>query len=139
MLSALRRRLELKKQRSRAVSDSEHWKNHPRLQKCLQALRGDCALVSMELHEAAITVVNIALTEDTWSVIDRIPADFLTPTVYIVWDAPLLPVLRADQNRLTACLDDVTAVAGNTYFVSKSLDRVVHFHSGMIRLYSVSP
>ena len=139
MLMRFRRALQSKKQRDQAVLDSRHWKNHPRLKICLEALRGSCTLAPMELHEAAITVVNIALGENTWASAGQIPPNFLPREVFVLWNDPLLPVFRAERDTLTANLAVVTAVASDTYFVSQTLDRVIHFGDGKIRIYSVSP
>ena len=139
MLSAIKHKLRSLQSRNKAIADSRHWKDHPALQTCLQTLRGSCTLAPMELHEAAITVVNIALAENTWVPAVEIPVDFLSQRVYILWNDPLLPVFSAERDMVTANLDIVTAVASDTYFVSQTLDRVIHFGNGNIRIYSVSP
>ena len=137
MLSALKRKLEEKKRQSKAISESRHWKEHPPLKSFLQEMRGSCTVAPMDLHEALVAVVNIALMEDTWTPAAQIPEDFLPETVYIVWNDEHLPVLKADRLLLLQNLDRGTAVATETFLVSDTMDRVIHFSLGKIRLYSV--
>lgn len=138
MLSALKQRLEARKARAKAIAASQYWKTHALLQVCLQALRGSCTVVPMELHEAAVAAVNIALQEDTWTPAEQIPPEFLARTVYIVWDDAQVPVFQADRGPVLQSLDDVTAVAHETYLVSETMDRIVRCdHWGKCLLYSV--
>ncbi len=142
MLSALKQKLEAKKQRNKAIVESQYWKNHVLLQDCLQALRGRCTVAPIELHEAMVAVVNIALREDTWRPLEKlidIPAGFLSETVYIVWDNAKIPVLKVPRDLVMEHLPNVTAVAFETFLVSETMDRVVHFRRENIRLYSVAP
>ena len=139
MFSALKRRFAEKKRLTKGISDSRHWKQHPHMQTCLQAMRGSCTVAPMELHEAVAAVVNIAMTEDNWFEVNKIPVDFLAATVYIIWDDPLLPVLVADRQLLMENLTHVTAVSTEAFLVSQTMDRVAHFSGGTLRLYSVAP
>lgn len=139
MLLALKQRLEAKKAKARAIAASQYWKTHALLQECLQALRGSCTVVPMELHEAAVAAVNIALQEDTWTPAGQIPADFLAGAVYLVWDDAQLPVFKAAREPVLQNLDDVTAVAHETYLVSETMDRIVCCdHWGKCLIYSVA-
>ena len=139
MFASLKQKLAEKRRLKQAISDSQHWKNRPALQNCLQSMRGSCTVAPMDLHEAVAAVVNIALTEDNWTHTGKIPGDFLTQTVYIIWDDPLLPVLTADRELLLENLSHVTAVTENVFLVSQTMDRAVHLGSGTLRLYSVAP
>ena len=134
-----KKRLEEKKQRSKAIVDSQHWKHHPELQGCLQAMRGCCTVAPMELHEAVIAAVNIALLEDSWTVSTEIPSAFLEGTVYLVWDNEKLPVLRAPWELVEENLTAVSTVAAGTFLVAETMDRIVHCSKqGGIRLYSIA-
>ena len=139
MFVSLKRRLMERKRLKQAVNDSQHWKHHPALQSCLQAMRGSCTVASMELHEAVAAVVNIALTEDNWNQTDKIPPDFLDQKVYIIWDDPLLPVLMTERELLMENLSHVSTVTRNVFLVSQTMDRAVHLTCGTLRLYSVAP
>ena len=140
MLSALKQRLEAKKSRARAIAASGYWKTHAHLQESLQALRGSCTVAPMELHEAAIAAVNIALRENTWIQAGKIPVNFLPQSVYIVWDAAQLPVFQAILAPVLEIMDDVTAVAPETYLVSETMTRIVRCdHWGKCQLYSIEP
>lgn len=139
MLSALKQRLEAKKAKARAIAAAQYWKTHALLQECLQALRGSCTVAPMELHEAAIAAVNLALQEDAWTPAGQIPAGFLTGTVYIVWDDAQLPVFKAGCDPVLQSLDDVTAVAHETYLVSETMGRIVCCdHWGKCLLYCIA-
>lgn len=139
MFANWKQNLKSKKRRNKAVADSRHWKTHPPLQAFLQTMRGSCTVAPMDLHEALTAVVNIALAEDTWTQTPRIPADFLPDTVYILWNDAFLPVLKADCRLLLQNPEHMTAVAGDTFLISDTMDRVVHFSDGTLRLYSVAP
>lgn len=139
MFANWKQKLESKRQRKKAVSDSQHWKHHPSLQNLLQQMRGGCTVAPIDLHEAMIAVVNIAFAEDAWTIASQVPEGFLPDTVYIVWNDAFLPVLKADRDLLLTNAEHMTAVASDTYLVSETMDRVVHFGCGVLRLYSVAP
>ena len=127
-----------KKAKNDAIAKSQYWKDHALLRSCLQAMRGSCTLAPVELHEAAIAVVNIAMQEDNWILADEIPADLLADTVFLVWDDEKLPVLKAPWVLVEENLTDVRAVADQTFLVSETLDRIIWFdRDGRIRLYSL--
>ena len=138
MFSALKRKLEEKKRRGRAVAESQHWKHDPLLQGCLQTMRGSCTVVPIDLHEALTAVVNIALQENTWIPAEQIPVEFLTRTVYLLWNDARLPALMADRCLLMENLDHVTAVAPDTFLINETMDRVVHLALGKLRLYDLT-
>ena len=127
-----------KKAKNDAIAESQYWKNHALLRSCLQAMRGSCTLAPVELHEAAIAVVNIAMQEDNWAFAAEIPADLLADTVFLVWDDEKLPVLKAPWVLVEENLTDVRAVADQTFLVSETLDRIIWSdRDGRIRLYSL--
>lgn len=133
---------EAAKARSKAVAESQYWKNHALLRTCLQQMRGSCTVAPMELHEAAVAAVNIALQEDAWqqlAELSDILQDLMPDTVYLVWDDEKLPVLKAPWVLAEQNLPDVRAVAGQTFLVSEELDRILWFDgSGQIKLYSIA-
>lgn len=130
-----------KKAKNDAIAKSQYWKDHALLRSCLQAMRGSCTLAPVELHEAAIAVVNIAMQEDNWNRLEElidIPGDFFGNTVFIVWNDEKLPVLKAPWVLVEENLADVRAVADQTFLVSETLDRIIWFdRGGRIRLYSL--
>lgn len=139
MFRTLKEKLAVRRQTGKAISDSQHWKRDERMQACLQAMRGSCTVAPMDLHEAAIAVVNIALREDHWTLVEEIPEDFLPEVVYLVWDNEKLPVLKAWWELAQSHLEDVTAVSGQTFLVAQTMDRIVHMDNcGCIRIYSVA-
>lgn len=102
-------------------------------------MRGCCTVAPMELHEAVIAAVNIALHEDSWTVSAEIPSAFLEGTVYLVWDNEKLPVLRAPWELVEENLTAVSAVSAGTFLVAETMDRIVHCSKqGGIRLYSIA-
>ena len=142
MLAKLKQKLEQKKARNKAVVESQYWKNNALLCDCLQSMRGSCTMTPMELHEAVIAAVNIALREDRWVTVEElidIPETFLTGTVYIVWDDEKLPVLQAPWDMVDGNLTDIRAVAFETFLVSETMDRIIHFGDrGAMKLYDVT-
>lgn len=127
-----------KKAKEKAIRESQYWKNNALLQNCLQSMRGSCTLAPVEMHEAAIAVVNIALRENTWTIQTEIPADFMEDTVFIVWTDEKLPVLKAPWDLARETLPHITAVAEGTFLVSETLDRILHFPApGEVRMYAI--
>lgn len=142
MLAALKQRMEEKKARAKAIAESRQWRTNPLLQDCLQAMRGTCTVLPMDLHEAAETAVNIALREDIWTEVPElidIPDTFLGETVYIIWDEATLPVLKAPWVMVDKNLHDIRCVCHHTFLVAETLDRIIWFDGlGRIKLYSIA-
>ena len=138
MFDEWKRKREAKKAKDQAIAEAQYWKNHPRLRVCLQAMRGSCTLASQELHEAAIAVVNIALMEGAWENVDALQADFMEEAVFLVWNDEKLPVLKAPWDLAKENLPEITAVAEKTFLVAETLDRIVRFEGGRMKLYSIA-
>ena len=138
MFEQWKRKREAKRAKDQAIAEAQYWKNHPRLRVCLQAMRGSCTLASQALHEAAIAVVNIALMEGTWETVETVPADFMEDTVFLVWNDEKLPVLKAPWDLAKENLPEITAVAEKTFLVAETLDRIVWFEDGSMKLYSIA-
>ena len=139
MFTKWKERQEEKKAKNKAIAESQYWKNHPLLRTCLQAMRGSCTVAPMELHEAAIAVVNIALREDTWTSTSQVSEQFLAQNIYIVWDNEKIPVLKAPRELAIENLPAITAVAAKTFLVSETLDRIIWLDAnGHIQLYSIA-
>ena len=138
MFDEWKRKREAKKAKDQAIAEAQYWKNHPRLRVCLQAMRGSCTLAPQELHEAAIAVVNIALMEGAWKTVDAFPADFMEDAVFLVWNDEKLPVLKAPWDLAKENLPEITAVAEKAFLVAETLDRIVRFEDGSMKLYSIA-
>ena len=127
--------------RNKAILESKYWREHVLLRHCIDLMRGSCTVAPMEMHEAAVAAVNIALSENCWQTLEElidIPEDFMPETVYIVWDDPKLPVLRAPWVLADKYLWDVRAVANRSFLVSEALDQIISFDvEGRLMLYSV--
>ena len=138
MFEEWKRKREAKKAKDQAIAEAQYWKNHPRLRVCLQAMRGSCTLASQALHEAAIAAVNIALMEGAWETVEIVPADFMEDAAFLVWNDEKLPVLKAPWDLVKENLPEITAVAEKTFLVAQSLDRIVRFEDGSMKLYSIA-
>ena len=138
MFNHWKRKQEEKKAMNEAIAQSRYWRTHPKLQSCLQAMRGSCTVAPIGMHEAVAAVVSIALQEDAWTRTDRLPEGFLSESVYIIWNDDRLPALKADRGLLLQSLACATAVAPDTYLVSETMDRAVHLGHGGLRLYDLT-
>ena len=131
-----------KKAKDKAIRESQYWKTNALLQDCLQSMRGSCTLAPVEMHEAAIAVVNIALREDTWTTLAEqsdIPEDFFDGMLYIVWDEAHLPVLKAVGKFVDENLYYVRCVNHHTFLMTETMDRIIWFDGlGKIKLYSIA-
>ena len=127
--------------RNRAILESKYWREHVLLRHCIEVMRGSCTVAPIDMHEAAIAAVNIALTEGSWRKLEElidIPEYFMPESIYLVWDDPKLPVLRAPWLLADKYLSDVRAVANRSFLVSEHLDRIISFdEDGCPILYSV--
>ena len=47
---------------------------------------------------------------------------------FVMWDEYTLPILRTDLERVLQNIDDVTAVAFDTWVIGSELDWVIEFH-----------
>ena len=128
--------------RNKAILESKYWREHALLRYCIEVMRGSCTVAPVDMHEAAIAAVNIALSEDTWRTLEElidIPEDFMPETVYIVWDDARLPVLKAPWELVIENLEDVLCVNLITVLVAETMDRIVWIDShGTIKLYSIA-
>ena len=139
MLAALKQRMEEKKARAKAIAESRQWRTNPLLQDCLQAMRGSCTLAPVEMHEAAIAVVNIAMREGSWTITEQVPAGFFDETIYLVWTDEKFPVLKAPWAVARENLPQITAVTPESFLVAETLDRIIWFDGlGQIKLYSIA-
>lgn len=141
MFEKWKEKREQTKARNMAILESRYWREHVLLHHCIERMRGSCTVAPMDMHEAAVAAVNIALAEDTWTTLAElidIPEDFMPETVYLVWDDPKLPVLRAPWALADKYLPDVRAVADRSFLVSEHLDRIISFNEdGDPILYSI--
>ena len=102
-------------------------------------MRGSCTVAPVEMHEAAIAAVNIAMQENSWTAAESVPDDFFTGQIFLVWDDEKLPVLTAPGSLAEHCLTDLRAVADQPFLLSQSLERIVWFRrDGQIMLYSIA-
>ena len=133
------KRKEEKKQKDQAFYHAQLWRSDPRLQECFSALRG-WFTVALAMHqEAAEATISIANAESGWVCADAFADDWLAQKVFVLWSEPTLPVLQVDRDELLENLASVITVAPETYLVSETFDRVVHFRAdGSIELYSVA-
>ena len=139
MFAKWRQKREENRAKSKAIAESQYWKEHAPLRVCLQVMRGSCTVAPVEMHEAAIAAVNIAMQENSWTAAEAVPDDFFTGQIFLVWDDEKLPVLTAPGALAEHCLTDLRAVADQTFLLSQSLERIVWFRrDGQIMLYSIA-
>lgn len=141
MFEKWKERREERNARNKAIAESQYWREHIQLRHCIRLMQGCCTVAPWDLHEAAVAAANIALLEDTWQLaaeLTDIPEDFPPEHVFLVWNDPKLPVLKAPWALAKQYLADVRAVAEQTFLVSEHLDRIIWFdRDSCIRLYSV--
>ena len=139
MFERWKEKREQTKARNMAILESRYWREHALLRHCIEVMRGSCTVAPMELHEAAVAVVNIALQEDTWTSTSQVSEQFLAQNIYIVWDNEKIPVLKAPRELAIENLPAITAVAAKTFLVSETLDRIIWLDAnGHIQLYSIA-
>lgn len=133
-----KKRREEKKRKNQAFEQAQRWKQNTMLQECLTALRGSCTVALAANQEAVEAVVSIALTEDCWTRAETIPENWLPEMSYIFWDEVTLPVLYCVSALALEHIEDIAAVAFETFLVSGTMDRIIHVKDGRFRLYSVA-
>lgn len=111
------------------------------LEECLEALGAAAQPVS----DPALCsrILDSLLLTDTgridWNAYTQVqacaPAELPPGSWYIVWSDPEKPILRCGRQGILSCLEDVLAVAFDTWMVSEQLDRVVEFyHEGAVTM-----
>lgn len=138
MLDFLKKRMEEKKHKNQAFIQAQRWKQNTMLQECLTALRGSCTVALAVNQEAVEAVVSIAMVEDHWMQTETVPDNWLPEMSYIFWDESTLPMLYCVSSLALEHIDDVTAVAFETFLVSANMDRIIHYKDGRRYLYSVA-
>lgn len=142
MFSKWKKMLAGKKANNEAFEESRKWKNNAALQNCLQAMRGSCTLAPVQLHEAVICAINIALAENIWTDFPGttdFPADFHSGMVYVVWNDAHMPVLTAHANAVKENIGSILCVNHETFLVAQSMDRIIWFREQEhIKLYSIT-
>ena len=142
MLSEWKRRRKEKKELVRAVAGAEYWKTHPLLGACIGSMRGSCTVAPMQMHEAVVAAVNIALRENCWTEWkDRsgLSKLFSEEPVYLLWDDESLPALMTPWASAVENLTTVLAVARQTFLVSQTMDRIIWFDmDGRVKSYVIA-
>ena len=58
--------------RNKAILESKYWREHVLLHHCIDLMRGSCTVAPMDMHEAAVAAVNIALSENCWQTLEEL-------------------------------------------------------------------
>lgn len=139
MFAKWKEKLAAKKAHAQAVDESRKWKNNALFQDCLHAMRGSCTVAPMELHEAAITAVNIAIREGTWAEFSEVSEDLFGGTVYLVWGEATLPVLSAPWAVTAENLKWIRIVDRDAFIVAESMDKILWFSANdRISFYNIT-
>lgn len=111
------------------------------LEECLEALGtnveqvSDPALCRRILDGLLLTECGRIDWDAYIRVTECVPEELPPGSWYIVWSDPEQPILRCDLQVILSCLEDVLAVAFDTWLVSEQLDRVVEFyHEGAVTM-----
>lgn len=116
------------------------------LDECLQSLSRGVQLLSGDEYQLKkkqfCKRINFVLQGVDWSlhsefveVSERELFDLIdAQTCYVMWDEYSLPILKANYIDLLTNIDDVLAVAFDTWFIGEQLDWLIEFHhEGIIR------
>ena len=139
MFAKWKEKLAAKKANDHAVDESRKWKKNALFQDCLHAMRGSCTVAPMDLHEAAIAAVNIAIREGTWAELSGVSEDLFSGMVYLVWGEATLPVLRAPWAVAVENLKWIQIVDPNAFIVAETMDKILWFSvHDRISLYNIT-
>lgn len=127
-------------QSNKSIERNKIWSDNILLQECLAALGIQKDILSINEQEKIVCEVNQRFKETVKKkegkkieTIEEIDSEWIGEKVFIIWDEASLPVIQTKINSVKEYIDDVTAVAFDTWIVSEDLNRVIEYnHNGKI-------
>lgn len=146
-----RKKYEQLKKQNKTAENERRWDKNILLQECPSALGKQAKVIPSEKHAEVIKKINIATSsfkengsltcsgEFTFlNSINEIATDWLGERVLIIWDEATLPIVNSDLFLIKQNIEDVKAVAFDTWLVAEQSNRLVEInHDGVIRQYLV--
>ena len=109
------------------------WKSNALLQECLEALGNNKKILSIKQQQQILDKFNIELPrlfgneKKIVQSIQELSSRWMNRLVYIIWDEEELPIIQTDFESVTNYIDDIVAVAFETWIVVNSMDQFIQF------------
>ena len=109
------------------------WKSNALLQECLEVLGNNKKILSIEQQQQILDKFNIELPrlidnrKKSVQSIQELSSRWMNRLVYIIWDEEGLPIIQTDFESVTNYIDDIVAVAFETWIVVNSMDQFIQF------------
>lgn len=130
-----------KRRKNRDILRGGEWTRDILLQECFEALGTEKVILPYDKEEEIISIVNIKISKlfglnvagKELESIEEINIEWIGEKVYIIWDRMGVPVIQTSLNNIKKNIDDVLAVAFDTWIVSENINRFIEFnHNGKI-------
>lgn len=126
---------ELKSRNSNYVREKK-WESNVLLQECLLTLGNNKKILALEQQKQILVRFNSVLPrlmdsnrkKSVQSVRELLPQWGNNP-VYIIWDEESLPIIKTDFESILVCIDDVIAVAFETWITTMEMNQFIQFSS----------
>lgn len=126
---------ELKDRNSNFVREKK-WESNALLQECLLALDNNKKIINIEQQQQILTKFNSDLTKLTDSyrkksikTIQELLPQWINKSVYIIWDKEDLPIIQTDFECALDNIDDIIAVAFETWVVAIEMNQFIQFNT----------
>lgn len=129
---------QLKKRNAKMVQEAM-LKNNVLLQECIEVLKDQEGVLPSNKQEEILTAFNAKLNEalnssaiikkmERLNSIDDINPDWIGKRVYIIWDEASLPIIERKLNEVIHNIDNIKAVAFDTWIVSENLCKFIEIN-----------
>lgn len=109
------------------------WKSNALLQECLEVLGNNKKILSIEQQQQILDKFNVELPrlidnrKKSVQSIQELSSRWMNRLVYIIWDEERLPIIQTDFESVTNYIDDIVAVAFETWIAVNSMDQFIQF------------
>ena len=109
------------------------WKSNALLQECLEVLGNNKKILSIEQQQQILDKFNVELPrlidnrKKSVQSIQELSSRWMNRLVYIIWDEEGLPIIQTDFESVTNYIDDIVAVAFETWIAVNSMDQFIQF------------
>lgn len=141
MKEADRERYQQLRRKNKDIRREYEWANNLLLQECFAALGTEKVILPYDKEEEIVSIVNEKITKlfglnivgKELESIEEINTEQIGEKVYVIWDKMGVPVIQTSLSNVKRNIDDVLAVAFDTWIVSENISRFIEFnHNGKI-------
>lgn len=134
MNETMKKRYQELKSSNRIHIRERRWESNALLQECLSILGNDKKILSMEKQQQILAefnsdlprLINSNRKKCVQSIQELLP-QWINKSVYIIWDEEKLPIIQTDFECVLDYIDDIVAVAFETWVVAIEMNQFIQF------------